>query len=140
MGDDPKGDNDSKILKRFVGETPADSPQGIQNEVDAIVTLNDMRGSIILEEEWAGQISDVFDITLAERPGQLEPISRLDRIQPYNDNLGIGVGSLCYQIASQHPACEAEDYVAGGHGMTQRKLKELNLKQIVDGLFTGGSE
>lgn len=104
------------------------------NELDsrdaALRGLDGHNGATIVPAVYAERIAEQFGVELRERPGGLEPISSLDRLQPDNDQLGIGVGSLCKALCEQIDDVDAEDFVAGGHGATQRGLKRENLSKL----------
>lgn len=102
----------------------------IDSPADALCALKDTSGRTILSAEYARSIADQFGVALKGRPGGLEPISRLDRLQPHNEDRGIGCGSLCKRLAEGIDGIEAEDFVAGGHGTTEDGLKDRNLPKI----------
>lgn len=101
----------------------------INSKDDAIVALEELNGSTIVHAEYARAIATQFDVILGEYAGGLEPISQMDRLQPDNDDLGIGVGSLVVRIC-EPLGIETEERVAGGHGRTQRNYKEDNLPKL----------
>lgn len=101
--------------------------------MDALNDLEGRPGRQILFADHARDVADAFGVELKQRPGELEPIKRLDRVQPHNNGLGIGVGSLCKTLAERIDGVEAEEYVAGGHGTTQDGLKARNLPKLREG-------
>lgn len=120
--------------------TPPDLGE-FETPQDALKGLSGHNGATIVPELYATQIAEQFGVTLDERPGHLEPISDMDRLQPDNDQLGIGIGSLCKALCEQIDGIDAEDFVAGGKGTTQRGLKRENLPLLeahVDGATPKG--
>lgn len=108
------------------------SVDGIDSPSAALDALCAYNGATILNKDYAAAIADQFDVMLSERASQLQPIHRMDRLQPDNDDLGIGVGSLCKTIVESIDGIQAVDPVACGHGRTQRMLKEENIDLLVD--------
>jgi hypothetical protein len=102
----------------------------IDSQEIAIKALEAYPGQRILLAEYAQAIANAFGITLQEHVHELQPISAQDRLQPNNESLGIGVGSLCKRIADELNGIEAEDYRAGGRGFRQDGLKLKNLEKI----------
>jgi hypothetical protein len=92
--------------------------------------LDGYDGATILDAETARDVAAAFDVGLDESMSELRPISEMDRLQPDNDDLGIGVGTLCKSICARLDGIEAEDFLAGGHGTTQRGLKKRNLPKL----------
>lgn len=101
----------------------------ITSQAVALQALNGYNGATILSAEYAQAIADQFDVTLSKR-SDLQPISRMDRLQPDNDDLGIGVGSLCETLCEAIDGIDAAHPTAGGHGRTQRMLKDSNLNTL----------
>lgn len=100
------------------------------NKRDALDDLDGRPGRQIVSADHAQELARAFGVELKQRPGELEPIKRMDRGQPNNHALGIGVGSLCETLADRLDGIEAEKYVAGGHGTTQDGLKARNLPKL----------
>ena len=80
--------------------------------------------------EFLGQIAAVFDVTLDEQPGGLQPLHEMDRLQPDNDALGIGVGSLCVALCKKLDL-PVETNTMLGHGSTARNYKQDNLPTLL---------
>lgn len=101
----------------------------ITSQAVALQALKGHNGSTILTAEYAQTIAEQFGVELSE-PGDLKPISRMDRLQPDNDDLGIGVGSLCETLCEGIDGIDAEHPHAAGHGRTQRMRKDSNLTTL----------
>jgi len=115
--------------------TPPDLGE-FETPQDALNGLAGHNGATIVPALYASQIAEQFGISLDET-GALQPISQMDRLQPDNDALGIGIGSLCKTLCEQIDGIEAENFTAAGNGSTQRGLKRENLPLLeayVDGL------
>lgn len=101
----------------------------INSQSDALCALKDYSGQTILSESFAREIAAQFDVELNESIKELRPLSEMDRLQPDNDALGIGCGTLCHTLADRL-GLDAEDFVAAGHGFTEDGLKDRNLPKI----------
>lgn len=97
---------------------------------DAYDELAERQGRSILAADFAREIADAFGVELEERIGELTKLKHLDRLQPDNENRGIGVGTLCKVIAEKRDGLEAEGFHAIGHGTTQDGLKDRNLPKL----------
>jgi hypothetical protein len=113
----------------MVDSTTETDEQHAMTRPEAIEFLDDRNGGIIVSEASARDVAASFDVELERKPSELQPISRLDRAQPDNDDLGIGVGSLCKAIADRL-GLDAEDGGAMGHGRRQRERKKANLPKL----------
>lgn len=102
----------------------------ITSQEMALKALKEHRGPTILRAEYADKIAGQFNVELSRQIGEVEPISNLDRIQPDNDDLGIGVGTLCMKIAENIDSVDHEEPQAAGHGTTQRLRKEKNVEKL----------
>lgn len=100
------------------------------NRREALDDLDGRPGRQIVTADHAREVADAFGVELKRRPGELEPIKRLDRVQPNNNALGIGVGDLCRTLADRLDGIEAERFTALGHGTTQDGLKARNLPKL----------
>lgn len=103
--------------------------EDINDVIDAICHLKASRGRTIVSEEYARSVASEFDVDLAQKPGELQPIHELDRAQPDNDALGIGVGDLCRAICKRLDL-SPEKGRSAGHGSYQDELKEANLPKL----------
>ena len=112
------------------GESEPPAQNEIESRSDAVDALRAYNGATILSESYARTIASQFDVDLVERLGELEAISNMDRLQPDNDNLGIGAGTLCQTLCERIDSVGAEDYNAAGHARTQRGLKAENLPTL----------
>lgn len=101
--------------------------EDVETKSSAIAALQAHRGSTILHADYARKIAAQFDTDIE---ANLQPISRMDRLQPDNDDLGIGVGTLCRALVEDMDGEDPVDGDASGHGRYQCELKNRNLPKI----------
>jgi len=117
-----------------MSETQSEIPpiDDITDQETAIHTLKRSSGSTILSEDYARAIASQFDIELEVNLSELTPIKNLDRLQPANEDNGIGVGSLCQTLCEKIEETTAKSDNAIGHGRRQQNLKEKNLSTLIE--------